>query len=54
MKRPMNQSDQGQRGTTKKGEPIMYDIENKINFAVFPGKMSRMPSLHALHATGGR
>lgn len=27
----------GQRGTTKKGEPIMYDIENKINFAVFPG-----------------
>eukprot|EP00956_Cyclotella_meneghiniana_P018257 scaffold30274_cov67-Cyclotella_meneghiniana.AAC.8 len=27
----------GQRGTTKKGEPIMYDIEEKINFAVFPG-----------------
>ena len=27
----------GQRGTTKKGEPIMYDIENKLNFAVFPG-----------------
>ncbi|CAM9878278.1 unnamed protein product [Ascophyllum nodosum] len=27
----------GQRGTTKKGEPIMYDIEDKINFAVFPG-----------------
>uniref|UniRef100_A0A7S2EL27 Serine hydroxymethyltransferase n=1 Tax=Trieres chinensis TaxID=1514140 RepID=A0A7S2EL27_TRICV len=27
----------GQKGTTKKGEPIMYDLENKINFAVFPG-----------------
>jgi glycine hydroxymethyltransferase len=27
----------GQRGTTKKGEPIMYDLEDKINFAVFPG-----------------
>mmetsp|Transcript_47617 Transcript_47617/g.92963 ORF Transcript_47617/g.92963 Transcript_47617/m.92963 type:complete len:513 (+) Transcript_47617:77-1615(+) len=27
----------GQKGTTKKGEPIMYDLEEKINFAVFPG-----------------
>jgi len=27
----------GQRGVTKKGAPIMYDIEDKINFAVFPG-----------------
>lgn len=27
----------GQRGTTKKGEPIMYDIEDRINFSVFPG-----------------
>jgi len=27
----------GQKGTTKKGEPIMYDIEEKVNFAVFPG-----------------
>ena len=27
----------GQRGTTKKGTPIMYDLEDKINFAVFPG-----------------
>lgn len=27
----------GQRGTTKKGAPIMYDIEDKINFSVFPG-----------------
>jgi glycine hydroxymethyltransferase len=27
----------GQKGTDKKGEPIMYDYEDKINFAVFPG-----------------
>mmetsp|Transcript_7082 Transcript_7082/g.9190 ORF Transcript_7082/g.9190 Transcript_7082/m.9190 type:complete len:505 (-) Transcript_7082:40-1554(-) len=27
----------GQRGSDKKGNPIMYDIEDKINFAVFPG-----------------
>ena len=27
----------GQKGTDKKGNPIMYDIEDKINFAVFPG-----------------
>lgn len=27
----------GQRGVTKKGAPIMYDLEEKINFAVFPG-----------------
>jgi len=27
----------GQRGTTKKGTPIMYDLEDKINFSVFPG-----------------
>lgn len=27
----------GQRGVTKKGTPIMYDLEEKINFAVFPG-----------------
>jgi len=27
----------GQKGTDKKGEPIMYDYEEKINFAVFPG-----------------
>jgi len=28
----------GQRGVEKKtGKPIMYDLENKINFAVFPG-----------------
>jgi len=27
----------GQKGTDKKGNSIMYDLENKINFAVFPG-----------------
>lgn len=28
---------QGVRGQTKKGEDIMYDLDSKINFAVFPG-----------------
>lgn len=27
----------GQKTTDKKGQPVMYDFENKINFAVFPG-----------------
>lgn len=27
----------GQKGVDKKGNPIMYDMEDKINFAVFPG-----------------
>jgi glycine hydroxymethyltransferase len=27
----------GVRNTTKKGEQVMYDLESKINFAVFPG-----------------
>jgi len=27
----------GQRGADKKGNPIMYDLESKINAAVFPG-----------------
>lgn len=27
----------GQKGTDKKGNPVMYDYEDKINFAVFPG-----------------
>ncbi|KAG7337289.1 serine hydroxymethyltransferase, partial [Nitzschia inconspicua] len=27
----------GQKGTDKKGKPIMYELEDKINFAVFPG-----------------
>jgi len=27
----------GQKGTDKKGNPVMYDLESKINFSVFPG-----------------
>merc|ERR1712147_325916 len=27
----------GQRGADKKGNPIMFDLESKINGAVFPG-----------------
>ena len=27
----------GKKGTDKKGNPVMYDLEEKINFAVFPG-----------------
>jgi glycine hydroxymethyltransferase len=27
----------GQKGSDKNGKPIMYDYEDKINFAVFPG-----------------
>jgi len=27
----------GQKGTDKKGNPVMYNIEDKINFSVFPG-----------------
>lgn len=27
----------GQKGTDKKGNPIYYELEDKINFAVFPG-----------------
>jgi len=27
----------GQKGVDKKGNPIMYDLEEKINFSVFPG-----------------
>jgi len=27
----------GQKGVDKKGKPIMYDYEDKINFSVFPG-----------------
>lgn len=27
----------GQKGVDKKGNPIMYDLEDKINFSVFPG-----------------
>jgi len=27
----------GQKGIDKKGNPVMYDLESKINFSVFPG-----------------
>ena len=27
----------GQKGMDKQGNPVMYDLEDKINFAVFPG-----------------
>lgn len=27
----------GQKGVDKKGNPVMYDLDSKINFAVFPG-----------------
>ena len=27
----------GQKGVDKKGAPVMYDLEDKINFSVFPG-----------------
>jgi glycine hydroxymethyltransferase len=27
----------GQKGVDKKGNPVMYDLEDKINFSVFPG-----------------
>ena len=27
----------GEKGKDKKGNPIMYDLENRINFALFPG-----------------
>jgi glycine hydroxymethyltransferase len=31
----------GQKGIDKKGNPIMYDLEDRINFAVFPGRSSQ-------------
>lgn len=31
----------GQKGTDKKGNPVMYNIEDKINFSVFPGLQVR-------------
>merc|ERR1712194_328092 len=39
----------GQRGVDKKGNAIMYDIEGKINFAVFPG-LQGGPHNHSIGA----
>lgn len=39
----------GVRGTTKSGQKILYDIENKINQAVFPG-LQGGPHNHAIAA----
>lgn len=39
----------GVRGTDKKGKEIMYDIEDKINFAVFPG-LQGGPHNHTISA----
>lgn len=33
----------GVRSTDKKGKEIMYDMEDKINFSVFPGLQVRQP-----------
>jgi len=37
----------GEKGKDKKGNPIMYDLENKINFALFPG-LQGGPHNHAI------
>ena len=33
----------GVKGQDKKGKDIMYDLESKINFAVFPGAQVCLP-----------
>ena len=38
----------GLRKTDKKGKEIMYDMENRINFAVFPGLQARPPAVMSL------
>jgi Serine hydroxymethyltransferase len=37
------------RGQTKKGEDIMYDLDSKINFAVFPGLQVCVQAARALN-----
>ena len=39
----------GVKGQDKKGKDVMYDLESKINFAVFPGAQVR-PAGHRLWA----
>ena len=38
----------GLRKTDKKGNQIMYDMEQKINFSVFPGLQARPSSFQAV------
>ena len=37
-----------QKGVDKKGAPVMYDLEDKINFSVFPGLQVTYSLAHAL------
>lgn len=37
----------GVKGTDKSGQPIMYDLETKVNQAVFPG-LQGGPHNHAI------
>jgi len=39
----------GTRSTSKKGEEVLYDLENRINFAVFPGAQGG-PHNHTISA----
>ncbi len=41
----------GVRGQTKKGDDILYDLDSKINFAVFPGLQVR-PHQRTSNAAG--
>ncbi len=43
----------GLRKTDKKGKEIMYDMENRINFAVFPGLQARPRPSHPVSGRGG-